>query len=55
MLPLEALLAKFVELNLPREVLPHGLEDVRGHGQLERVPVLLPPDLRVDVVQLECA
>ena len=55
MLSIEALPAKLVELDLPREAPPHGLEDVLGHGNLERVPVLLLPDLRVTVVELECA
>ena len=53
MLPVESLPAKLVELDLPGEVPPDGLEDVLGHGELEGVPVPLLPDLRVAVVKLE--
>ena len=53
MLQVEALPAKLVELDLPRQVPSHGLEDVLGHGDLEGVLVLLLPDLRVAVVELE--
>ena len=52
-LPVESLPAKLVELDLPGEVPPDGLEDVVGHGELEGVPVPLLPDLRVAVVELE--
>ena len=54
MLSIEALPAKLVELDLSREVPPHCLEDVLGHGNLEGVLVLFMPDLRVVVVKLEC-
>ena len=53
MLQVEALPAKLVELDLPRQVPSHGLKDVLGHGDLEGVLVLLLPDLRVAVVELE--
>ena len=52
-LPVETLPAELVELDLPGEVPPDGLEDVVGHGELEGVPVPLLPDLRVAVVELE--
>ena len=55
MLSIEALPAKLVELDLPREAPPHGLEDVLGHGNLERVPVLLLSDLGMTVVKFERA